>query len=71
MMIKTTEDHYHECDIYQTVGEMRSWIWARSERTIPIPGFRTVAQIEENTAAMQFGPLSAEQMREIDILLGR
>jgi aryl-alcohol dehydrogenase-like predicted oxidoreductase len=48
-----------------------AWIWARSERTIPIPGFRTVPQVEENTAAMQFGPLSAEQMREIDILLGR
>jgi aryl-alcohol dehydrogenase-like predicted oxidoreductase len=48
-----------------------AWIWARSERTIPIPGFRTVAQVEENTAAMQFGPLSAEQMREIDVLLGR
>jgi aryl-alcohol dehydrogenase-like predicted oxidoreductase len=48
-----------------------AWIWARSERTIPIPGFRTVAQVEENTAAMQFGPLSAEQMREIDTLLGR
>jgi len=47
-----------------------AWIWARSERTIPIPGFRTVAQVEENTAAMQFGPLSAEQMREIDTLLG-
>jgi aryl-alcohol dehydrogenase-like predicted oxidoreductase len=48
-----------------------AWIWARSEQTIPIPGFRTVAQVEENTAAMQFGPLSAEQMREIDTLLGR
>ena len=48
-----------------------AWIWARSERTIPIPGFRTVAQVEENTAAMQFGPLGAEQMREIDVLLGR
>jgi len=48
-----------------------AWIWARSERTIPIPGFRTVAQVEENTAAMQFGPLGAEQMREIDTLLGR
>ncbi len=48
-----------------------AWIWARSERTIPIPGFRTVAQVEENTAAMQFGPLSAEQMGEIDMLLSR
>ena len=47
-----------------------AWIWARSERTIPIPGFRTVAQVEENTAAMQFGPLGAKQMHEIDTLLG-
>ena len=48
-----------------------AWIWGRSEHTIPIPGFRTVAQVEENCAAMQFGPLSAEQMGEIDALLER
>jgi aryl-alcohol dehydrogenase-like predicted oxidoreductase len=48
-----------------------AWLWARSEQTIPIPGFRTVAQVEENCAAMQFGPLSAAQMREIDTLLER
>jgi aryl-alcohol dehydrogenase-like predicted oxidoreductase len=47
-----------------------AWIWARSGQTIPIPGFRTVAQVEENCAAMQLGPLSAEQMSEIDALLG-
>jgi len=48
-----------------------AWIWARSEQTIPIPGFRTVAQVEENCAAMQLGPLSTEQMSEIDKLLER
>jgi len=48
-----------------------AWIWARSEKTIPIPGFKTVAQVEENAKAMQFGPLTAEQMKEIDSLLGR
>jgi len=48
-----------------------AWIWARSERTIPIPGIRTVAQAEENAAAMQFGALSDEQMTQIDQLLGR
>jgi aryl-alcohol dehydrogenase-like predicted oxidoreductase len=48
-----------------------AWLWGRSEQTIPIPGFRTVAQVEENCAAMQFGPLRVEQMREIDTLLGR
>ena len=34
------------------------WLWARSEATIPIPGFKTVAQVEENAAALHFGPLS-------------
>ncbi len=48
-----------------------SWIWARSEKTIPIPGFKTVAQVEENAKAMQFGSLTIEQMKEIDSLLGR
>ncbi len=48
-----------------------AWIWARSEKTIPIPGFKNVAQVEENAKAMQFGPLTAEQMQEIDRILGR
>ncbi len=47
------------------------WLWARSERMIPIPGFKTVAQARENAGAMEYGPLSDEQMREIDRLLGR
>lgn len=48
-----------------------AWIWARSEKTVPIPGFKTVAQVEENAKAMQFGPLTKGQMKEIDSLLGR
>ena len=48
-----------------------AWIWARSEKTIPIPGFKTVAQVEENARAMELGPLTTEQMQEIDTLLGR
>jgi aryl-alcohol dehydrogenase-like predicted oxidoreductase len=47
------------------------WIWARSERTIPIPGFKSVAQVEENAGALAHGPLPAERMEEIDALLGR
>jgi len=46
-----------------------AWIWARSPRTIPIPGFKTVAQVEENAGAMEFGPLSDEQMQQVDALL--
>ncbi len=48
-----------------------AWIWARSGQTVPIPGFKTVAQVEENCKAMEFGPLTAEQMAEIDEILGR
>ena len=47
------------------------WIWARSPRTIPVPGFRTVEHIEEDAQAMHYGPLDEEQMAEIESLLGR
>lgn len=45
------------------------WLWAKSERTVPIPGFKTVAQVEENCRAMEHGPLGKEQMCEIERLL--
>ncbi|MGD9402373.1 MAG: aldo/keto reductase [bacterium] len=48
-----------------------AWLWARSPKNVPIPGFRTVSQVEENAGAMEFGPLAQEQMREIDGLLER
>jgi len=46
-----------------------AWLWARSPQTIPIPGFRTVAQVEENCAAMQYGPLPEDAMQEIEDIL--
>jgi aryl-alcohol dehydrogenase-like predicted oxidoreductase len=48
-----------------------AWIWARSPRTVPIPGFRTVAQAEENAGAIAKGPLEAAQLAEVDRILGR
>ncbi len=48
-----------------------AWNWGRSEKTLPIPGFRTVTQVKENAQAMQFGPLTKDQMKEIDRILGR
>lgn len=48
-----------------------AWLWARSPTTIPIPGFRTVAQVEENCGALAFGPLTAAQMAEIEDVLER
>ncbi|WP_328523276.1 aldo/keto reductase [Kribbella sp. NBC_00359] len=46
-----------------------AWLWARSPRTVPIPGFRTVAQAEENAGAMELGPLSDDKMTDIAKLL--
>jgi aryl-alcohol dehydrogenase-like predicted oxidoreductase len=48
-----------------------AWIWARSSNTVPIPGFKTVKQVEENAGAMRFGALTPAQMKEIDRILGR
>lgn len=44
-------------------------LWARSERIIPIPGFKMVAQVQENAGALQYGPLSPQQMQAIDDLV--
>lgn len=48
-----------------------AWIWTRSDRTIPIPGFKTIAQVKENIQAMEFGLLSKEQMKKIDEIYER
>ena len=46
------------------------WLWARSPNTIPIPGCRTVAQVEENAGAMRFGPLSESVMQTCRDIIG-
>jgi aryl-alcohol dehydrogenase-like predicted oxidoreductase len=48
-----------------------AWVLARHPCTIPIPGFRTVKQVRENIKTLTLGPLSAEQMAEIEEVLGR
>jgi aryl-alcohol dehydrogenase-like predicted oxidoreductase len=47
-----------------------AWLWGRSPRMVPIPGIRTVKQADENAGAMKFGPLSPDQMQEIERLVG-
>ena len=48
-----------------------AYIWALDENMIPIPGFRTVAQVEENAKALELGPLSQAQVDEIhEIIAG-
>jgi aryl-alcohol dehydrogenase-like predicted oxidoreductase len=47
------------------------WVWARSGRAVPIPGFKTAQQVEEIAAAAERGPLRDEQVAEIRRLLRR
>ena len=47
------------------------WLWARSEANIPIPGCRTVEQIEENAGALEHGPLSPREFEEVNRLVAR
>jgi len=48
-----------------------AWVWTRSPRAIPIPGFKTLAQVQENIQAMEFGLLNAAQMQKIDEIFER
>ncbi|WP_329116519.1 aldo/keto reductase [Streptomyces sp. NBC_01465] len=55
----------------RTLGQgALAWLWARSPRTVPIPGFRSVAQAEENAGALAQGPLDEGQLEEISKILG-
>ncbi|MFX0092221.1 MAG: aldo/keto reductase [Candidatus Hodarchaeota archaeon] len=45
------------------------WLLALDSQTIPIPGFKTVKQVEENVETIQFGPLTETQIQEVDQIL--
>ena len=47
------------------------WLLARSPQMVPIPGFKTVEQVEENLGALQYGPLTPDQMDQVEQILGR
>lgn len=47
------------------------WIWTRSGSTLPIPGFRTVAQVEDLAGALAKGALTQEVMDEIERVILR
>lgn len=48
-----------------------AWIWGRSPKTLPIPGFKTAAQVRENAGALTQGPLTHDEMRQLDEILER
>ncbi|NIA68639.1 aldo/keto reductase [Pelagibius litoralis] len=47
------------------------WLLAKSPNTLPIPGAKNAEQAEENAAALDYGPLPAEIMAEIEVVLTR
>jgi len=48
-----------------------AWLWAKGAMNVPIPGARTVEQMEGLTAAQTKGALSEPLMQEIETLLAR
>ena len=45
------------------------WILAKSPLALPVPGFKTEAQVRDNFGAVEKGPLSENVMAEIDRVL--
>ena len=48
-----------------------AYIWALDDRMVPIPGFKSVKQVTENAGAMQFGPLTEAQVKEVQTIVAK
>ena len=48
-----------------------AWIWTRSARAVPLPGFRTVQQVQDSAGVVQYGPLMPAEFDAIERALGR
>jgi aryl-alcohol dehydrogenase-like predicted oxidoreductase len=48
-----------------------AYIWGLDERMIPIPGFKSVKQVQDNAGAMEFGPLTNAQVKEVQDVVGK
>jgi aryl-alcohol dehydrogenase-like predicted oxidoreductase len=46
-----------------------AYIWALDERMVPIPGFKSVKQVRDNAGAMQYGPLSESEVKEVQAIV--
>jgi aryl-alcohol dehydrogenase-like predicted oxidoreductase len=46
-----------------------AWLLARSPAAVPIPGCRTIAQVEENLGALALGPLGEKEFAEVEAVL--
>ncbi len=54
-----------------TIQGALGWLWGKYDRHIPVPGARTVKQVEELAKALEFGALPPAVMLEIDSLIER
>ncbi|HSQ39301.1 MAG TPA: aldo/keto reductase [Anaerolineales bacterium] len=48
-----------------------AYIWALDGRMVPIPGFKSVQQVQENAGALELGPLTESQVKEIQAVVGK
>jgi aryl-alcohol dehydrogenase-like predicted oxidoreductase len=46
-----------------------AYIWGLDERMVPIPGFKSVKQVTDNAGAMQYGPLTESQVKEVQTIV--
>ncbi len=77
---RITDDHLAQLDAVRSIltsggrslaqGAI-AWLWARSDSAVPIPGFRTPDQVIDLCGAVEFGPLTPDQMSEIEAVLDR
>jgi aryl-alcohol dehydrogenase-like predicted oxidoreductase len=44
-------------------------IWALDGRMFPIPGFKSVQQVEDNAGAMAFGPLTQSELAQVQAIV--
>ena len=45
------------------------YILGLDERMIPIPGFKNVKQVQDNASALQFGPMSANEVAQVQAIV--
>ncbi|WP_420645663.1 aldo/keto reductase [Candidatus Leptofilum sp.] len=45
------------------------YILGLDERMLPIPGFKNVKQVQDNARALQFGPMSAEEVAQVQAIV--
>jgi len=48
-----------------------AYIWALDKHMVPIPGFKSAQQVQDNAGAMEFGPLTDAQVKEIQTIVGK